>query len=258
MRCAEAALASARARESAIPPATASSSITATRRTPTARRAEIFQALRETGASGLLTNAFNHNQRCVGCAITGRRTGGTRSSRSISWVTSMRLPPVSVQASGTPPLSTSRWCLLPARPLSTGLRPVCAPLFCLDVAGVGDRPLPLELLGGVQLGQQQLVQPFLHAGLLPGPQPAPGRHAAAEAEGRVASAPSRSRWGAQTRSPATPADHRTASDPDTETAAASSGSNGSTRSHNPSGTSHGFALIDTLPNLTTGADGLRC
>ena len=36
------------------------------------------------------------------------------------------------------------------------------------------------------------------------------------------------------------------------------GSNGSIRSHSPSGTCHGFALIDTLPNLPTGADGLRC
>src|SRR5438094_122117 len=59
------------------------------------------------------------------------RTGGTRSSSSSSWVTSLRLPPVSVQASGMPPPSTRRWCLLPARPRSTGLGPVLAPPFSL-------------------------------------------------------------------------------------------------------------------------------
>ena len=36
------------------------------------------------------------------------RTGGTLSISGISWVTSLRLPPVSVQASGIPLASTSR------------------------------------------------------------------------------------------------------------------------------------------------------
>ncbi len=36
------------------------------------------------------------------------RTGGTRSTSAISWVTSWRLPPVSVQASGIPFPSTRR------------------------------------------------------------------------------------------------------------------------------------------------------
>ena len=36
------------------------------------------------------------------------RTGGTRSSSGISWVTSLRLPPVTVQASGIPVASTRR------------------------------------------------------------------------------------------------------------------------------------------------------
>jgi hypothetical protein len=50
------------------------------------------------------------------------------------------------------------------------------------VAGVGDRVLPLELIGGVQLGQQQPVQLRPDTDLLPGTQPAPGSHPAAEAE----------------------------------------------------------------------------
>ncbi len=81
-----------------------------------------------------------------------------------------------------PPPSTSRWCLLPARPRSTGLGPVLEPLFRLQVTGIGDRPLPLEPVGGVQLGQQQLVQPVPDAGLLPRPQPPPSRHPAAKAK----------------------------------------------------------------------------
>jgi hypothetical protein len=86
-------------------------------------------------------------------------------------VTSLRLPPVSIRASGTPPPSTSRWCL-PARTAPVDRAGTCfRALFCLDVAGVGDRPLPLEPIGGVQLGQQQLVQPLPHPCLLPGRSP---------------------------------------------------------------------------------------
>jgi hypothetical protein len=42
-------------------------------------------------------------------------------------VTSLQLPPVSVNASGIPVPSVIRWCLLPVLPRSTGLRPVVAP-----------------------------------------------------------------------------------------------------------------------------------
>jgi hypothetical protein len=44
------------------------------------------------------------------------------------------------------------------------------PLFRLQVAGVGDRSLPFELVGGVELGEQALVQLLAHARLLPGGQ----------------------------------------------------------------------------------------
>ncbi len=85
----------------------------------------------------------------------GPRSGGTRSSSSSSSVTSLRLPPVSVQARGIPVRSTSRWCLLPARPRSTELKPVLAPpFFRLQMACVGEGRLPLELTGGMKLGQQ--------------------------------------------------------------------------------------------------------
>jgi hypothetical protein len=47
---------------------------------------------------------------------------------------------------------------------------------------VGDRALPFQLVERVQLGEQQLVQPLPHSGLLPGAKPPPSGHAAAKAE----------------------------------------------------------------------------
>ena len=61
---------------------------------------------------------------------TRPRTAGTASTSGISWVTSLRLPPVSVQASGIPVASTRR-CFDPFLPLSTGLGPVSEPSFSL-------------------------------------------------------------------------------------------------------------------------------
>src|SRR5215204_5386004 len=111
------------------------------------------------------------------------RTAGTASRSGISWVTSWRLPPVSAQASGSPVWSTRRWCLEPLRPLSTGLGPVSEPpFFGLDVAGVGDRPRPLDLTSGVQSGEQQLVQALPDPGPLPLVQAPPAGRARAEAE----------------------------------------------------------------------------
>ena len=69
--------------------------------------------------------------------------GGTRSSSGSSWVTSLRLPPVSVQASGVPCASVRRWCLEPARPLSTGLGPVSEPPYLSGWSRVNGRLLGL-------------------------------------------------------------------------------------------------------------------
>ncbi len=54
--------------------------------------------------------------------------GGIFFSRGISWVTSLRLPPVRETASGMPWPSTMRWCLLPGRARSTGLGPLSGPV----------------------------------------------------------------------------------------------------------------------------------
>jgi hypothetical protein len=47
------------------------------------------------------------------------RIGGTASSSGMSWVMSLRLPPVRLTASGMPPASQIGWCLEPGRPRST-------------------------------------------------------------------------------------------------------------------------------------------
>lgn len=71
------------------------------------------------------------------------RIGGTASSRGRAWVTSCRLPPVSVTASGVPCRSTIRRCLEPGRARSTGegptRYPLCSPRSCKRAAGLRAR-----------------------------------------------------------------------------------------------------------------------
>src|SRR6266508_786785 len=57
-------------------------------------------------------------------AAIGGETRGTAPLSGISWVTSLRLPPVSRQASGLPVASTRGWCLEPFLARSPGLGPV--------------------------------------------------------------------------------------------------------------------------------------
>jgi hypothetical protein len=70
-------------------------------------------------------------------------------------------------ASGMPPPSTRRCCLLPRRPRSIGLGPVCEFFFRLHVAGVGDRARPVDLPGRVQPRNQERVQLLPYARSLP-------------------------------------------------------------------------------------------
>src|SRR5262249_56202985 len=93
---------------------------------------------------------------------------------------SLRLPPVSAQASGIPVASTSRWCLEPFLALSTGLGPVAAPPFRLHVAGVNHSSRPLDLARRTQPREQQLVQPIPDPGPLPRVQATPAGHTGAE------------------------------------------------------------------------------
>jgi len=94
----------------------------------------------------------------------------------MSWVMSLRWPPVSETASGMPCASVIRWCLEPGRARSTGLGPVLAAFERPHVGAVDHRPRPVQSPGSVQLGQQLLVQLLPDPGLLPVAQPPPGRH----------------------------------------------------------------------------------
>lgn len=104
------------------------------------------------------------------------------SIRGSNWVTSLRLPPVRITASGVPWPSVIRWCFDPDRARSTGLGPVWSPFCGPHVAGIDDGPRPVETGRRVQLGQQHFVQALPDAGLVPVAQLPPARHARPEAQ----------------------------------------------------------------------------
>lgn len=93
------------------------------------------------------------------------------------WVTSCRLPPVSVTASGVPWRSTIRWCLEPGRARSTGVAPTWSPLSRPGRASRPRRcrPGPRARRGATRRAGQ--TGPYTGPG--PVPQPAPGRRAGA-------------------------------------------------------------------------------
>lgn len=79
--------------------------------------------------------------------------------RDMSWVTSLRLPPVSVAASGMPVASVIRWCLLPVLPPSTGLGPSWNPLQRRDVGAVDGSSGEVQGIRAAELGKEDLVPP---------------------------------------------------------------------------------------------------
>ena len=103
------------------------------------------------------------------------RTGPTPSTNGSSWVTSLRLPPVSEIANGMPAGSTSRWCFEPVRPRSTGDGPVKAPLKSADMSAIDHRRRPVDRASRVEALEHRLVRCLPHAGRLPISQPPPRR-----------------------------------------------------------------------------------
>ena len=105
----------------------------------------------------------------------GRPTGRGRAARgrAVRVADSLRLPPVSVQAAGGHRRLRSGGACYPDGRDQRGWDP--SNCFRSQVTGSGDRPVQLELVGGVQLGQHQLVQPVPDAGLLPRSQAPPRR-----------------------------------------------------------------------------------
>ena len=147
-------------------------------------------------------------------------TAGTRSSSGISCVTSWRLPPVSVNASGIPVASTRRWCFDPALPLSTGLGPVSEPPFS-PARGSRRRSRVTT-----RSRPQRATASATARAACPTPRPAATHPACASrctpihTRAPAADASTRSPCAARTRSPTAPHDPAAACGPDTSPAAA--------------------------------------
>ena len=185
------------------------------------------------------------------------RTGGTRSTSGISWVTSLRLPPVTVQASGIPVASTRRWCLEPFLALSTGLGPVSEPPFS-PARDWSRRPPATTRSHRPPAARQAAARAAAPRRLPAATHPAAGsRSSRSRSRARAADAARRSRCSSTNKIPCSacpiiePLPARIAKTP------LALGSNGSTRSHNSSDTIHGATAIGTPPSLTTDADGVR-
>jgi hypothetical protein len=112
------------------------------------------------------------------------RIGGMASTSGISSVTSLRLPPVGLTASGMSPASQIRWCLEPGRPRSTGEGPTWAPVEGAHVRAVDRAAVQVQLAVGAQLVQQQFVQRWPDAGLGPVARPPPAGHVRSADQGR--------------------------------------------------------------------------
>jgi hypothetical protein len=89
---------------------------------------------------------------------------------------------VVVAAVGDESSGSSSWAADADGPCRLGSGRSRRPFFRLDLTRVRDRPRPVELATGVQLREQQRVQPLPHTRLLPGPQPTPASHPAAESQ----------------------------------------------------------------------------
>src|SRR6476646_9880848 len=99
----------------------------------------------------------------------------------ISWVTSLRCPPVSDTAQRDPvPLGDQVVLRTRLAPVNRARPGSWAALQRAQVRAVNHRPGPVQRPGGVQLGQQRLMQMLPDPGLVPVPQAPPARHPGAE------------------------------------------------------------------------------
>ncbi len=148
-------------------------------------------------------------------------TGFTPSNRGSSWVTSLRFPPVSVSANGTPRASVSRWCFEPVRARSTGEGPVRSPPKAHEYDSNPPRPLTSRS------PRRRSVSGERPGASAPIPRPAaiPATFAStsrpSHSRTRPAGHATRSLCAARTRSRSARLDHPVACAPDTDTAARS-------------------------------------
>src|SRR5438105_3025198 len=137
----------------------------------------------------------------------------------MSWVTSCRLPPVSVAASGMPPASVITWCFEPVRARSTGLGPVLAPLLAPAHATRRPPPAPSRSPRPPAAGP---AAPHA-AAATPQPDASPAAAASRSSPTRnpapAARTPTGCRCTARTRSRTAPCDHPAAAGPGAGTGA---------------------------------------
>ena len=97
--------------------------------------------------------------------------GGIAPTKGNRCVTSLRLAPVRIAASGMPFTSVMTWCFEPFFPRSVRLGPTFAPPQNRPHGGaVHDRPREVDLVGPAQPCQQGVVDLFPHPGALPVPR----------------------------------------------------------------------------------------
>lgn len=102
------------------------------------------------------------------------------SSVSMRALLSCVFAPVTVAASGVPSASVTTWCFVPGLARSVGFGPVFFPPAHRPQGGrVCYRPRPVDQLRVFESLDHDGVHLLPNAGLLPFPQPAPTRHAAA-------------------------------------------------------------------------------
>jgi hypothetical protein len=131
------------------------------------------------------------------------RTAQIASSSGMTWVTSLRLPPVSETTGGVLYASVITWCCGPGRARSTGLGQAWAAPQGTHLGadrGTGE----VQLVGAARFRQQHRRRPPSDAGLVPVPQPAPADHPSRSLD-PAARTRTESRYAARTRFAAVPA-----------------------------------------------------
>src|SRR3954471_20163733 len=96
--------------------------------------------------------------------MTGTRSQRILSRRKLCSQAKVRSTTQRQRPSRDPCSVWPRACLVSVRARSTGEGPVSAPTQGADLAGVDDRPRPVEVPDGVQAPQQLAVRALPHAG----------------------------------------------------------------------------------------------
>src|SRR5271156_1288796 len=100
----------------------------------------------------------------------------------MSWVASLRFPPVSETASGIPCPSVITWSFEPVRARSTGLGPVFGPPFTARTCDPSITALDQSSAPAAFSSASSSSCSCCHTRLLPVRQPPPARHPRAEAQ----------------------------------------------------------------------------